>query len=1009
MDFAALHVYSGYSFLKSGLTVDRIIACGRKNDFYGVGLSDFETMSGYPELFHKIGKSNLRPVYGLDVEIEGTLCSLFLDSEVGYRNLIEINLEASKGPVSLKFFLAHQAGVSLILPSEYSRLRQIYKNGEKEAASYLLSLSKDVENFYLGIPYLPNEPEFVSFLRGFVEKYPYQTVAFPHFLYAKKEDAIVLEIVRAIDEDRQLEVKEQTGNNYFLSQDELRGYYTAAEMHESKLFADRSRFQFIQKRGGLLHFPNPLGIPSGEYLRKLAFEGLEKKIPDYDKAYQDRLNYELKVIDEMGYSDYFLIVADYVGYAKTHGISVGPGRGSGAGSLVSYSLDIVSPDPIKHDLMFERFLNPERKSMPDIDVDFSDINRDKVVEYLIEKYGENKVSHIVTMQTIGAKQSLRDIGRVYGYETRVIDFITKTISNPNLSLRDDYRQSKPFRDLVDSDKYYLEIVGLASKIEGLPRHSGLHAAGIVLNDEPLDKAIPVKEEMGVGYVASYEMNYLEEQGFLKMDLLGLRNLTIVDKCLESMKENEGIELDYRDIPYDDKDAIALIRQGKTMGLFQLESPGMRRAIKDIEPESFDDVVALLALFRPGPMENIPSYGRRKKGLEKISYPSPELSGILSPTYGIIVYQEQITQIVRAMTGFSYGQADSFRRAISKKDALQLASLRDSFIAGAIEKGHTRQVAESVYSLIFRFASYGFNKSHAVGYAYLSCQMAYLKAHYPRHFYAAILEYGNNRYFQETITEVKKLGINLALPDINQAGASYRVEGDKLLFPLSGIKGIQNNFVLDLLDERDNHGKFLDIFDFSKRMKPFGLNIQILVRLIDAGCFDSLYPNRASLRASAGSAISYASMFSGSDNQASLLDFDIPKPILVEARGDKMVDLEAEKEALGLMISGSPLSLVGEALKDIDYVPLSELKEAGDRFQTVGAIKNIRTITTKNGKTMAFLGLYDDTGEADFTLWSEVYDECYSFLVKDRVVLVEGRVDQRREDTYIANTISEIKQ
>ncbi|HPM08095.1 MAG TPA: DNA polymerase III subunit alpha, partial [Bacilli bacterium] len=383
-------------------------------------------------------------------------------------------------------------------------------------------------------------------------------------------------------------------------------------------------------------------------------------------------------------SDYFLIVSDYVAFAREHGISVGPGRGSAAGSLVSYALGIVSCDPIKHNLLFERFLNPERQSMPDIDIDFSDVRRSEVIDYLRSKYGRDKVANIMTIQTIGAKQALRDIGRVYKIETREIDMISKLIIDANSSLRENYRKNPAFKKLVDSDKYYLNIVSLAALIEGLPRQSGLHAAGIILNDSPLEEVLPVNVDFNGDYIAEYEMNYLEEQGFLKMDILGLRNLSIIDECLSLIRQNRGISLNYQEIPFEDKKAIRIIREGRTMGLFQLESAGMKKAISTLEPEVFEDIVALLALFRPGPMDNIPSYARRKKKKEPIIYPSKALEEILASTYGIIVYQEQITQIVRKMADFSYGQADVFRRAISKKDSAHLSSLEQNFVAGAIK-------------------------------------------------------------------------------------------------------------------------------------------------------------------------------------------------------------------------------------------------------------------------------------------------------------------------------------
>jgi DNA polymerase-3 subunit alpha len=1011
MNFVPLHLYSGYSFLRSGLSVPKIIHLAEKNHYYGVGLSDYETMTGLPEFYHAIKDKTLLPVYGMDVEVEGDLLSLFVNDEQGYRNLIAIELLASEHKLTHADILAHNDGLTAVLPIESCKFHTLYKQGNAAVASWLLSFQAGFKSFYLGLPYCPEEPELLSFTRSFVSNYPYDTVAFPHFLYEKDKDAIVLDIVKAIQNEATLENKEATGFNYFLSEEQILSYYQDHEIFNTRLIAERAKFSFIAKRGGLLHYQNDLGLSSEDYLKKLAYEGLARRVPNYGKDYQDRLDYELGIIDKMGYADYFLIVQDYVNYAKTHDIYVGPGRGSGAGSLVSFALNIDTPDPLKYDLLFERFLNPERQSMPDIDVDFADIKRDRIVDYLISKYGKSRVSRIVTMQTIGARQSLRDIGRVYNYEPREIDLIAKLIVDPRWSLRDAYKNNPKFKDLVNSDKYYLEIVSLASKIEGLPRQAGLHAAGVVLNDQPLDSAIPVMDEENIGYVAGYEMNYLEEQGFLKMDLLGLRNLTIIEECLELVKQNGGPSLDYLSIPWEDPDAIKLIASGRTMGLFQLESAGMKRAIQTIVPSSFNDVVALLALFRPGPMDNIETFARRKHGQEKVTYLSPELEPILSSTYGVIVYQEQIMQIVRALAGFSYGQADLFRRAISKKDAHKLQLLKDDFIKGCLKTGHDINLANKAYALIYKFADYGFNKSHALGYGVLTCQMAYLKDHYPNEFYAAILDNcggtGDSK-FAEIISEIKKQHIALSLPDINAASDHFIVAKGHLIFPLSAIKGLQSNFIGDILEERRVHGPYLDLFDFAARLKHFGLSLPNLVKLVDAGCFDSLHPNRSSCRASAASAMSYAEMLYGPDGQEVLFDFQMPKPAMAEVSNNLLENLDAEHDSLGLMISGSPLSLHQNALRDVKTVPLAEIASGSGTFLVAGVIKSIRVITTKKGQPMAFLSLYDDTSEADFIVFSEEYTASYSALKNDNAVLVKCHKDPRRDDSYLADLVTTLE-
>ena len=1015
MQFVPLHVYSGYSFLRSGLSVRKICGLAKKMGYFGVALSDYETMSGYPELTHLLTNQPVQAVYGLDVMIDDTLVSLYLQNEAGYKNLILINLEASRGKLTRLFLLSHQEGLSVVLPAEYSKLHALYKNEDPMAdcKKWLFYFSEGFKSFYLGLPYLPEETSFITFLRKFVEKYPYETVAFPHFLYQKDSDAIVLDIVRAIAADKRLEEKKKTGSDFFLTPEIIQAAYSEQEIAMTMKIADQSSFQFLKKRGGLLKVKNDRGLSSEDYLRSLAIEGLSKKNPDHSPIYDQRLDYELSVINKMGYADYFLIVGDYVHFAKTHDISVGPGRGSGAGSLVSYSLDIVTPDPIKHDLLFERFLNPERQSMPDIDVDFADVKREEVVRYLQRKYGHDHVSHIVTMQTIGARQSIRDIGRVYNYEPREIDLLAKSIRGwSNTTLREEYKNNKRFRDLVDSDPYYLGIIQLAAMIEGLPRQSGLHAAGVVLNDSPLQEAIPVKDDPTYGLVCSYEMNYLEEQGFLKMDILGLRNLTIVDRCLELIEKGHGIHLDYQKIPYDDPKAIALIASGKTMGLFQLESPGMKKTLRQIEANRFDDVVATIALFRPGPMENIPHFAKRKKGLEKVTYLCPEMERYLSSTYGIIVYQEQVMQIVRAMAGLSFAQADSFRRAISKKDAAKLKGLQKTFIDGCMKEGHSQKLAQQVYDLIYEFADYGFNKSHALVYAVLACQMAYLKANYPKEFFAAILDQTSTKdsKFAEMLSEMKAMHLKLSLPDVNKSSTIFQVDGDALLFPLSGIKSIQSSFCLDLIEERERNGLFRDLFDFARRMKPLGLSLPLLVKLIDAGALDSLeeHHNRSSLRATAASAIGYAEMFVGESGQQVLFEIPIAKPVMVDVPNQAADYLIIEKENLGIMISGSPLTLHKDGLKGETFLPLNEALEQAGSFQSAGAIKSIRAITTKNKRSMAFLIVYDELSELELTVFSDEYDKLYPILQKDNVILFRAHKDTRRENAYVLEEAKEVQ-
>ena len=985
----------------------KLLDKAKKEGVRYLGLTDYQSMSGFPAFYHFCAQEGIKPLFGYDTEIEGHGFTLYVKSEEGYRNLLQIGQIDSKGELSFDYLRAHFSGLAMVYHVEQSPYF-LYPFDESDAATKLRAFCKGFDDFYLGLPFGKPYTELVKNVRQFTSKYPYPLIAFPHVCYEKKEDEIVLRIVRAIASDEKLTEKKANGYSYWLSQGEFDEFYTSSEKEAVETFINSLNFAFLQKRGGLLTFPVPEGETPESYLRKSAYEGLKQKNPNADKRYFDRLDYELGVIHQMGYDSYFLLVADYVHFAKTHGVLVGPGRGSGAGSLVSYALDIVRPDPIKYDLLFERFLNPMRLSMPDIDVDFSDTKRELVVTYLIQKYGVEHVGHIITMQTLGPKASLRDIGRVFDYPSHDIDVLSKTIpSYPQEDLRQNYRKNPSFRQIVDSDPYYLEIVALASRIEGLPRQSGLHAAGIVLNDSPLSTSIPVKADPTSGSVVGFEMNYLEEQGFLKMDILGLRNLSIIERALQLIAKEKSVELDYQEIPYDDEKAIRLIAENKTMGLFQLESPGMNRAIAEVKPTSFEDVVAIIALFRPGPMENIPSYARRKQGLEPISYPHPILKEILAPTYGIIIYQEQIMQIVCKMALFSLGQADLFRRAISKKNVEKLTALREDFVNGCAKNNIPLDKANEVFDLIAKFANYGFNKSHALAYGMLACQMAYLKAYYPHEFYCAILDgtATNDPKFPAMVSEIKRSGLTFGVPLINEADISFAPKTGKILFPFTAIKGIQYALCRGIVEDRELNGPYVDIFDFALRTKKYGLNQSSLVKLIDAGCFDAIHPQRGALRLASSSALNYAQNFVGEDGQALNLGLDFAKPEIIPIEENRMGDLLAEKEVLGLMVSGSPLENRKEEIQAKKLASINRFLTSKYPLYIVGIVSRVKTIITKKGKKMAFLTIYDDHGEIELTLFADEYDRAYPVLKEGTAITLLAKKDTYgNKMSYLASDI-----
>ena len=997
MSFVPLRVFSGYSFTKSGLKIDQYLNAVKTLGYQACGLSDYASLSGAPSFVKQSQSLGIKPIVGEEITIDNLNFCLYPVNEDGYRNLLTLVNLFQKGEASTATLKEYQENIVVVLPSDNDALKKSFLEDRQRFSTLLARLSRGIDRFYLGLE-KTNQPEFIQEFRDFAFSRGYKVVAFPHIRYVKKEDAIVLEMMRSIETKEVLSEKTCVGNDYLPSNEEILSFYKEDEIKNCSEIASLCKFEFVASRGKMIQFNNELGLSSDDYLRKITQELLVKK-GKTSEFYKQRLDYELSVIKQMGYSDYFLIVYDYVKFARDADIAVGPGRGSAAGSLVAYALGITVPDPIEYNLLFERFLNPHRQTMPDIDVDFSDVDRERVVQYLKDKYGNNHVAKIIAIQTMGAKQSLRDVGRIFNYPKHDIELFTKLISDEKddkLTLREIYKTNKKFRDLVNDDKYYLEIVTLASKIEGFPRQASLHAVGVVLNAESLDSTIPLTCGLDIGYVEQFEKDYLEEQGFLKMDILAIRNLTLIDHCLALLRQR-GININRDEIPYDDSLAIKQIASLKTMGIFQLESVGMRNAIKTIAPTSFEDIVAILALYRPGPMDNIPSYGRRKHGKEPVTYISKALEEILSPTYGIIVYQEQVMQIANKMAGFSYAEADLLRRAISKKDPAKLASFEEKFISGAIKLGYKKDEATEVYELIRKFGDYGFNRSHALVYAIFSCRMAYLKAKYPQEFYASILSNASTDEFNTTLAEMKDIGLKVSVPNINKSTMSFVLADNEIIFPLQAVKGIMVASATSIIKEREENGLFKDIFDFVLRMAKYRLNNVQLINLIDAGAFDSIEKSRMSLRGAIPAALTYAEAIVKDDGSMVIDPNMFPKPTFNYVEDDYITNLNRERDVLGLMISGSPLDLVQDDIKHLKAISIKQIPSSKGDVKIVCILKASRFTKTKKGQQMAFITVYDDSGEIELTVFTEAFEKSSMALKKkESVVVISGYYSKVKE-------------
>ncbi len=993
--FTPLRIVSGYSFLQSGLTQKKIYKALLSADYLGAGIADNCVLYGLPEFVETLTSLNKKYILGAHFLVDEYDLTFYIKNEEGYRHLIKINSLYQKNNLSLDTIKEYLSDLIVIISCKNESFLAKFNENQNSFSSWIFTLSSLIKegDFYFGIEVTCKEDmTLMDEIREFAKIHLYPCVAFPKIRYLTKDDAIIIDIVEAISLGKTIENKKKTGMEYFLPLKDLKKIYKVEEIENTNIILKKSQFTFQNKRGEMLS----LYENSNEVIKNLTFKALKEKSLE-DEQHLNRLNHELKIISSLGYSDYFLLVSDYVSFAKNNDILVGAGRGSAAGSLVSYLLNITEIDPLEYDLQFERFLNPFRKSMPDIDVDFMDTRRDEVINYIKEKYGKDKVSNIIAFQTIQAKQALRDIGRIYQYPERYITLLSKSLTNPKFTLGQSYKYLEPFKKLVDSDPYFKEFVSLAGKIEGLPRQEGMHAAGVILNNISIDEALPVTIDFNDNLISQYEGKYLEAQGFLKMDFLGLRNLTVVAEALNLINIRHNLHLSWNDLSYKDQEIYELISRGDNIGLFQIETKAMKRGIQIIKPSCFDDLVALLAINRPGPMQFINEYALRRDKKSKITYLDDCLIDILKPTYGIILYQEQINQIAIQMAGFSLGEADLFRRAISKKDKQALINSENSFIEGAFKLGHSKEKAKKVFDHIYRFADYGFNKSHSVVYAVLTAKMAYLKAHYPLEFYTALLTHGSSSEakLNEYIKEMKNNNVILVAPNINYSEKGFTIKEEKLLFPLSMIKGLFDTAVDAILYERKQNGLFKDYFDFIIRMHPYKVSESSFRKLIDAGALDCLYSSRSSMNLSLKSAMQFATLNYNEDGQLNLGISSFIPPRMLNAEDDALENLQKEYDALGIMLSSNPLIYLQDIINQYQYTEISSLDENIDTT-IIGMIRSVKVINTKKGGQMAFVSLFDASGDIEVTIFQKLYNEVHLLLEKNAVVIVKGHLENRNE-------------
>ncbi len=1007
-----LCIKSGYTFLSSTLKIENIVDVAKKNKYDYLGLIDKDVMFGCMEFYNLCTRNNIKPIIGVEFELsnETLVCLIAKDNE-GYKALVKLssNVNVKKEKLNLESIKEYKEHLIVVLPG-YRGLKKINKD---EYTLILDYYNETFPYFYLGMEYYQNKELYK--INSHIRELDYKKVCFNNVVSENKEDLDNIEVLKAIRENNvigYIRNKENLTYSSFLSDDEKRNNFKYEELIMCEEIVNLVDIKFEKQKMKICKFNEKEGFDPTGYLRQLAYKGLEKRNKDFikDSRYTKRLEKELSVINKMGFSDYFLIVYDYVKFAKLNNILVGPGRGSAAGSLVSYVLGITNIDPIKYDLLFERFLNEERISMPDIDIDFQDNRRDEVANYLKEKYGYERVANIVTFSTLAAKQVLRDCARVIGLDKKDIELISKKAHRSGrASLKSMMELSVEFRDFILSEDKYQDVYNIALSLEGLPRQTSLHAAGIVISEEKLIDILPViGDEKNL--VVQYDMNYLEDLGLLKMDLLGLRNLTIIDDCLKEIKRIYDVNIDLNKIDYNDPKIYQMIASGKTSGLFQLESEGMKKTIKIVDPKNFDDLASIIALYRPGPRDFIEEFTLRKNGKMKVSYLDESLENILKPTYGIIVYQEQILQIATTFAGLSLAKADILRRAMSKKEESKMLSMKEEFIVGSLKKGHSKEKAEEVFSLILKFASYGFNKAHTVSYALIAIQMAYLKLYYPSIFFACVMEsFAFGEKFSEYIKEAKENGISLILPDINHSDYGFKaINQNQISYGLSHIKGISSQFIRNIINESEDR-QFSDYIDFIVRMSQYKLNENQIFLLIDSGALDGFGYNRQTLKYNYGLISRFSQMVSIKKDQQLSLDIEILDKPIIEVVEESKEKLSLENDALGYYISEFPLEKIRDVLNKKGHINCSNLNENNDKnSRIVLMVKKNKIIKTKKNELMSITTMLDEFGSVSVVIFPTLYKQISSILNVGNYVFVEGKVEVKENISIIANSIKEFK-
>lgn len=966
MHYVPLNIKTNYQLLGSLIKIDELISYALKNNIEALGITD-SNMFSCIEFYNACIKNNIKPIIGVDLEINENKFILYAKDFEGYKNLCKIVTEKNLGNLTYKFLSEYKENIICVCPFEYI---DNYKN-----------LNNIYENLYISYKNKDEKKNALIISKNILYS--------KEILYFSESDSEYLKYLYMIRDGKNID---NSVNCIY----EYKHFNLNIDAIDIETTYEFSKFINLEFPKFSFNLPKYSDKDSVLLLRSLCKKGLLKRLNgEVNKVYSDRLLYELSVIEKMGFVDYFLIVYDFILYAKKNKIYVGPGRGSAAGSLVSYVLGITDIDPIKFNLIFERFLNPERITMPDIDVDLSDVKRNKVVEYVKNKYGKDRVANIITFGTLLPKQVIRDVGRTLNISTEEIDKICKTINRESFS---EIEKDKSFMDIIKSDKRYAKLFEISKRLENLKRHTSIHAAGVVISSEALTNIMPLYNS-GENVLTAYSMNFLEELGLLKIDFLGLSNLTIIDNVISLIKENEGIDINLNNLPLDDTKTIELFNRVDTVGIFQFESGGMKSFLKEFKIKNFNDIVAAIALYRPGPKEMIPTYIRRKEGKEKVIYILNDLEPILKDTYGIIIYQEQILEILKVIGGYSYAEADKVRRAMSKKKEDVILKEKEVFVRNAVNKGYDKNKVTELFNLVLKFADYGFNKSHSVAYSLIGYQMAYLKSNYKEYFMMNLLNMviGREEKTKEYIDESRILGLEFENININLSESEYILKDKKLVFPFNIVKNIGFNVSKEIIEERKK-GLFKNFYDFMARTYGQAVNRKVVENLIEVGAFDIFNINRKAMINNMDKLVDYAILCKALDASLVL----IPE---IEENEDfnDFEKLEREYNSLGFYISNHPVI----SYKRDNMVSLKEIEKYFDKIvNSIVLVENVKSILTKNKEKMAFLTVSDEFRKIECILFPKIYSKFIN-VKNGNIIKINGRVERRLNSYQIIVNVIEI--